>query len=202
MEESKKKEPEREELQVNGFYGWSLTAHGSACRNDDGEPNNVISEWDMSFEDEDENPIGKIDFKVVNQGEATNRGEDFYEVYDAEDSFHCDYYEHVADREDFEELLSSQRVILLVEEDLTVFQPAQRFDVLQIIEQVFADVVIVVRCDDSNGAVAAHLATVLNRLPNLPGEDPKVCWLYHISQYRWWVKALSEVSTSSDGAGA
>ena len=196
MEEAK-----REELKVNGFYEWSLTGKGSGCPDDDGEPNSVISYWEMSFEDEDENSIGKIDFKVVNQGEATNRGEDFYDVYDAEDSLHFEYYEHVAGLESLHELIVSDRVILLVEKDLAVFQPAQRFDVLQMIAQVFGDVVIVVRCDDSNGAVAAHLATVLDTLPNLPDEDPKVCWLYHNSQYLWTVKTLAEVTTPSESRG-
>lgn len=189
-----------EELGISANYGWKLTGQGCSCSDDDGEPNEVISEWEVVFYADDDvgddkHEIGKIIFKVVNQGEATNRGEDFYDVYDSEDSFHFHYYEHVEGIDELDDLRSVSRVILLTDDDLAVFQSSQRFDVLQILSQVFSDVVIAVHCDDLNSAVGVQLATVFDELPRLRGDGPQEGWLYHNSRYRWLRKVL-EISAA------
>ena len=179
----------QKELTVSAYYGWKLAGQGSASADDDGEPNAVISSWEIVLADEDEKEIGKLAFSVVNQGEAYNRGDELFEVYDSEDSFHFDYYEHIADRPGLEELMTSSRAILLSEVDLSDFQPVQQLDVLQILSQIFSDVVIAVCCEDRNSEAVAHLAAALAELPRLPSDEPKERWLYHDSKYRWMIGA-------------
>ena len=176
----------KKELTLSASYGWQLTGIGSAYN--DGDPNVVISAWEIVLVDSEEKEMGKVAFSLVNQGEAYNRGDELFEVYDSEDSFHLDYYEHVAATPELEELLDSVRVILLAEKDLAVFQPAQRLDVLLILDQIFPEVVIAVWCEDRNSKVASHLATVLAEIPRLPSDEPKERWLYHDGKYRWMVE--------------
>ena len=186
-----------EEVKSKGWYHWELTGEGGAYPDGDGEPNRDTHPYKITIftsDDKAEVEIGKIAFKVVNQGRAVCQGISLYDLYDSEDSFHFDYYEHIADHDgedepdDAEELHTADKVILLVQSDLEVFKPEHRFDVLLILEKLFADVTLVVNCEDRNSEVAKELATVFSELPRLDMDEPNEVWLYHDSKYRWIVK--------------
>jgi hypothetical protein len=207
-------ENKTKELSLTGDYVWKLTGKGMALPADEGEPNALISEWEIviadngidddvkdaaqpaleNVEDVEGVVLGKIVFRVVNQTAAYNRGEDLFEVYDSEDEFHLNYYEHVKERDESEGLLIAGNVILLTEDDLAAFQQVRRFDVLQILSEIFAEVVIAIWCKDQNSEVAVHLATAMDELPRLPADDSKEVWLYHDSRYEWLVETVVPVT--------
>jgi hypothetical protein len=198
----------REELKIKDGYSWKLMGLGNCYPKDSGEPNFVIEAWDLSIAaqglddegaEEDETTddaegvdIGKVAFSVVNQGAAINRGEDLEEVYDAEDDFHYDFYEHVAGKAEFEELLSVSRVVLLTSKDLLCFKEVYRLDVLQIIDQIFNDAVVAVWCEDFNDEVGVQLGVVMDRLPPIGNEGKNSGWLYHNGCLRWMTRTLGK----------
>jgi len=185
-----------EELKLTMDYSWELTGHGSTHADETGEPNAVISEWEIVFRDFNNKLIGAVTFSVVNQGEACNLGENLTEVYDSEDDFHMDYFEHVMASEEKDDLLLSTRVVLVKEEEIQAFSEIHQLNVLNILERIFADTVVAVWCEDRDGNTTSKLSTVLHKLPKLPNDDPREVWLYHDSKYVWSLRKPPEERAS------
>jgi hypothetical protein len=192
-----------ESLFPGDAYSWKLTGKGNTCIGNKGEPNNVIGAWDLEFMDVDEDGaevlLGKLSFSVVNQGTACNCGVDLAEVYDAEDDFHFDYYEHALETDRFgsDILLLASQVVLIEGDVIAAVDPKHRLDALLIVDQVFSGAVVAVCCDDESSEVATQLASVMTKMPGLSGDDPKQAWFYHDDQSRWVVAKKDEGCRSS-----
>lgn len=187
-----KKEPK--ELTIKGIYSWAMTSEGASCPDNERDPNVNHSHHTLTLLNGEEGEVCKIEFGVVHQAQAIRRGVSLFDLYDCEDQFHFDYFSriqpHVEKEEvdnDLVDLLEADKVILLVEDDLAGLTPDERFDMLQTLENIFADVLIAVCCVGQS-EISRQLATVFNKIPDLsPEGDDNEVWLFHDSKYRWIV---------------